>query len=75
MIIETKFDVDQEVWYMHDDKVQKGRIITIDIFKSSLAQFEVYDVTCKSDLGIFRSVKKSPNDLFASKEKFIESIS
>lgn len=71
MIIETKFDLDQLVWYLHDGKIQKGIITCITPRKHKDYQTESYNVSL-GDCG--HLINKNKEELFETRELFIKSI-
>lgn len=80
MKIETKFDVGQEVYFMHDNKVQTAKIteVNITIFELN-AQYCTTKSTCLYKLS-FRasersgSIVKDESELFATKEDLLKSL-
>lgn len=72
MIISTKFDLKQIVWYLHFGKIQRGQIQSVTVTKTNSSQSESYLV----HLGECGSVTtKRSDEIFETKELFIESIS
>ena len=71
MTIETRLDIDQPVWYLHDGKIQKGIIRSFEVTKYLVYQREHYIVS----LGDSRAVSKDGKELFETRKLFIKSIS
>lgn len=72
MIINTKFGLKQIVWYLHSGKIQRGQIQSVTVAKTDSFQSESYSVY----IGECGSVTtKRIDELFETKELFIESIS
>ncbi len=69
MEIRTKFDVKQQVWFIHKDRIHKGHIHSIDVSKSECMQYEVYRVTLGCDI-----ILRNNSEIFDSKESLINSI-
>lgn len=67
MIIETKFDIDDEVWYLnHENKITSSTIISIDIFAVSKITSIIYKLV--------NGLSYRERKLFKSKELLISGL-
>lgn len=81
MIIETKYNLGDEVWFMYDNKVLRGRILGIEA-NYSCSHFDdantpqcVYyseDYTVNICLGY--SIRKFGSEFFTTKEELLKSL-
>jgi hypothetical protein len=69
MKIDTKFDINQVVWFIDKSKVHKGSVFSIDILKSNCMQLEIYKINLGSGL-----ITKESSEVFSSKQSLIDSI-
>lgn len=69
-IIKTKFEVDNTVWFMHNNKACEGIIKKITITVESCIEIK-YKVLIK---GTFNSKSLLENKIFSSKENLLNSL-
>lgn len=70
MIVTTKFNVNETVWFMHRNKVTSGKIIGINLHANSISSHTNYniDALVSIDKRIFE------DQLFRSKEELLKSL-
>lgn len=70
MVLNTKFDKDQLVWFIHENKIHKGTIhsLAVSLYNSGF-QNEIYCITYGSS-----TISKTVDKLFSSKDELIQSI-
>lgn len=78
MTIKTKFNVRDECFFIHNDKIQKMKINQININVISEGKYsELYifaiDETVSS-IGIFNQITRNYNQIFATKEELLKSL-
>ena len=81
MKFETKYDLGDCVWFMHDNKAKRGRILGIEL-NYSCSHFDEantpkcvdysVDYTVKICLG--HSIRMSGEELFSTKEELLKSL-
>lgn len=69
MKIETKYDINQEVWAVFEDKVQKGNILRIKIHVSDTKTVVHYEVKFLQSSWTYYD-----NQIFATKEELIDNL-
>lgn len=79
MIVNTKFDLGQEVYFMYDNKVQHAEILEIKIVisvrcknSSSSGKMNTYELGFSCKGGGNKLLNES--ELFASKEELLSSL-
>jgi hypothetical protein len=72
MIINTNFDVSQLVWFINNNKIEKGRIMSVNVLVShKFLQKEIYSILSGTS---HEFIERSQSDLFGTKELLIASI-
>lgn len=73
MVIETKYNIGDEVWFIHDNKVKSATIITISIFveRDMNSQY----VSNSAQYGLYGfPYPYVENHLFRTKEELLKSL-
>lgn len=70
MIINTDFDIDDEVWLINKNKAVSGKIIKISIAIHSEEEY----ITYKVKLGFSNNINRKAIDLFKTKEDLLKSL-
>ncbi len=75
MKIETKFDIEDTVFFMYEDKIESGRIYGIYYLKDDKEMKKMYDVEFrrKKDGVLGQTIVKEP-EAFLSREDLIETL-
>lgn len=68
--INTAYDINDEVWFMHKNKATSGKIIKINISVTSEEEI----VTYKIKFGFATIVNRKDLDLFKTKEDLLKSL-
>lgn len=77
MELKTKFNLDQEVYFIHENKVIKGNILTINTksiskgFNMGYVYKEIYIVDIP---GTNNKIEKDSIETFATKEELLKSL-
>lgn len=80
MTIETNYSIGQEVYFMHDNKVQTAKIIEVNITITELShEYCTNKTICLYKLSYRAtersgSIVKEEKDLFATKEDLLKSL-
>lgn len=73
MQIETKYNIGDKVWFMHDNKVKSGTIITIGVFVERDMNSQYVSNSVQYGLDNFDYPYRE-NHLFPTKEELLKSL-
>lgn len=81
MKFETKCDLGDNVWFMHDNKAMRGRILGIEVNYScshfddaNTPQCVDYSVNYTVKICLGYSIRMSSSELFSTKEELLKSL-
>lgn len=73
MKIETKYEINQEVWFIEDDKVKSEPILKITFSKSIFDEDIIYHFEDRQNSAEWQRYKKE-YEVFSTKENLIKSL-
>jgi hypothetical protein len=74
MKIETKYDINQEVWFIEDNKVKNEAILKLSFTKDGSNESVIYYFKEKQKSMVNWERIKKEDEIFATKEELINSL-